>query len=199
MTKFQTVLLAILAFAVAGALYVLVPTHVELAAGAAAIGTALLGWVRQHPEDAKAAQQNKQAGHATTASLVITYSIAFLFMLVSFAYSRQARADTPISKCWSTVCAEPQVSVSVVEYNLATRKIGAGVLPVGSVGYGIRDVNDYVAAGLYLSASIGSGQPNYLAPALLVRFMRAFTVGAQLRLGEDVTQVSLLAGGGFGL
>ena len=110
-----------------------------------------------------------------------------------------ARADTPISKCWTSVCVGPEVSVSVVSYNLATRKIGGGVLPVGSVGYGVRTPGDYLAAGLYLSASVGGGVPNYLAPAVLVRVMRAFTVGAQVRVGEDVTQWSLLAGGGFGL
>ena len=126
-------------------------------------------------------------------------AVVLLVAAGALVLASPARADTPISKCWSSICAEPQVSVSVVQYNLASHKIGAGLLPIGSVGYGVRDVNDYVAAGLYLSASIGGSTPNYLAPAVLVRFMRAITVGAQVRVGEDVTQWSLLAGGGFGL
>jgi len=110
-----------------------------------------------------------------------------------------ARADTPISKCWSRVCVGPEVSVSVLAMDLGSRKITAGLLPVGSIGYGVRTPGDWVAAGLFLSARAGSGLPGFLAPSLQVRIARAFTLGTECYVGEDGTRWSLLVGGGFGL
>jgi hypothetical protein len=110
-----------------------------------------------------------------------------------------AQADTPITKCWTTVCVGPEVSVSVLAMTFPGRKVEAGILPVGSIGYGARSVGDWWSAGLYLSARVGGGQPGYLAPAVLVRVFRAFTVGGQWYVGEDRDAFSLLVGGGFGL
>jgi hypothetical protein len=55
MSKFQTVLLAILSAVVAGALYKFVPDDKTLAVGMAGLSVYLLGWVRQHPQDKPAA------------------------------------------------------------------------------------------------------------------------------------------------
>lgn len=51
MTKFQTILLALIAATVAGALYKFVPDAKEIAAGVAAIAVWLFGYVKQHPAD----------------------------------------------------------------------------------------------------------------------------------------------------
>lgn len=110
-----------------------------------------------------------------------------------------ARADTPLSKCWSWICAEPQVSVSVLALELPGRHVTAGVLPVGSIGYGVRTPGDWLAAGIFLSARAGGAQPGFLAPSLQLRVARAFTVGAQWTIGEGGDKLALLVGGGFGL
>ena len=126
-------------------------------------------------------------------------SVLWLAILVTTALPRCARADTPISKCWASVCVGPEVSVSVLALEFPGRHITAGVLPVGSIGYGARTVGDWLAAGVFLSARAGGTQPGFLAPSLQLRVARAFTIGAQWYIGEDADRVALLFGGGFGL
>jgi len=54
MTKFQTILLAILAAVVAGALYKFVSGQEALATALAGLAIYLVGYAKQHPGDAKA-------------------------------------------------------------------------------------------------------------------------------------------------
>lgn len=51
MTKAKTILLAVLAAAVAGVLYKFVPDLRELAATFASLAVGLVGWTLQHPAD----------------------------------------------------------------------------------------------------------------------------------------------------
>lgn len=108
-------------------------------------------------------------------------------------------AEGPLTACWSRVCVGPEVSVSVLAMDLSSRKITAGLLPVGSIGYGAHTVGDWFAAALFLSAQAGGSLPGFLAPSLQLRVARAFTIGAELYIGEDRTGVRALVGGGFGL
>ena len=146
------------------------------------------------------AGRDASKGHALPSLLfwgaLFGFIAALTFLLLT---SRPARADTPITKCWASVCVGPEVSVSVLALTFPGRKIEAGILPVGSIGYGAHSVGDWWAAGVYLSARAGGGQPGYLAPAVLLRLFRAFTIGGQCYYGEDATRWSLLVGGGFGL
>lgn len=190
MTKLQTVLLALLAYVVAGALYVLVPTHLELAAGVAMLASILLGWAKQHPEDAANSYppNDKQAGHATTASLIITYAIAFLFMLVSFAYSRPARAD------WETVSpgvyktgswvAHPNFTVSAGQLNVKDAlDFGIGAKSLERValmgGYGLTYHGEKVTVGggVYFGTGISAKTPNAPQVNLLLTLWDAFATG----------------------
>lgn len=120
--------------------------------------------------------------------------------VIGVAAIKRARAsEGPLTACWSRVCVGPEVSVSVLAFDLSTRKITAGILPVGSIGYGAHTPGDWFAAGVFLSAQAGGSLPGFLAPSLQLRVARAFTVGAQCYVGEDATRWSLLVGGGFGL
>lgn len=129
MTKLQTIILAITCFVLAGIAYKLIPGYEVAAAGLAGIGMWLFGLAQQHPADkAKLDQQDKQAGHATTASLVITYAIAFLFMLVSFAYSRPARAEEAPAAKWKHSLTLGVVA-TMIDFRSGAITLGA---PVGS-------------------------------------------------------------------
>jgi hypothetical protein len=52
MTKLQTIIAAIALAIVAGALYKWVPSAEVLAGGLASFALIMLGWAKQHPEDA---------------------------------------------------------------------------------------------------------------------------------------------------
>jgi hypothetical protein len=124
---------------------------------------------------------------------------AAVVLLASLLAAPAAAADGPLTKCWTSLCVGPEISVSVLAMELPSRKITAGLLPVGSIGYGMHTVGDWFAAALFLSARAGGSQPGYLAPSLQLRIARAATVGAQWYVGEDTTRWSFLVGGGFGL
>lgn len=76
MTKFQTIILAIAAFVVAGLLYKFVPGTPELAMGAAALASALAGWAKQHPEDAKSVPDAKAPQIQPPAAIAVLMCIS---------------------------------------------------------------------------------------------------------------------------
>jgi hypothetical protein len=127
-------------------------------------------------------------------------SVRFPLALLAFTLlPTAAAAEGPLTACWSKICVGPEVSVSVLAMELPGRKITAGLLPVGSIGYGMHTIGNWFAAAMFLSARAGGSQPGYLAPSLQLRLARAATIGAQWYVGEDATRWSLLIGGGFGL
>lgn len=92
MTRFQTYLIAILTAVVAGMLFKFVPDAKDVATGFAAAALLLLGYAKQHSDDAKAIkvanrqtiERDQQAGRSTLATLVAALfaSGALLFGLL---------------------------------------------------------------------------------------------------------------------
>ncbi len=161
MTKFQTVLLAIVCFVLAGLAYKFIPGYELAAAGLGGIGMWLFGLAQQHPADkAKLeapAPRDPQAGHATTATIVITYAIAFMFMVVSFAFAGQARADeaVPAAKWKHTLTLG--VVATMIDFKTGAITLGA---PVGSC-YGATYIPwDAGLAGCLYAAAATDKTPN---------------------------------------
>jgi len=181
MTKFQTILLAILAASVAGALYKFVPEAQGIAAGLGAVAIWLTGYAKQHPDDAKASEPTaRPLGPPAAAAIVI---------LGSLLLAGQARAESPqFGGCFSpTLCAGPSAAITVVSFNLADSTFSGGVSP--GVGYGITwtpPAAPWAALGtdLYASFRLGYGLPNQGAFSLMGHFADYLLLG----IGPTVTQ-----------
>lgn len=119
-----------------------------------------------------------------------------LLILAAGQCSREARADTSISKCWPWVCVEPQVAVQTIVYRPTAGTLEIA-LPAGAVGYGARLPSGYISAGLYLNAAVGTGgAPSYLGGSLLITLMRAVTIGPVVQIvGTDAPWFGLALGG----
>lgn len=114
----------------------------------------------------------------------------------SLCWPGAARADTSISKCWDTICVEPQVAVQTLVYRPTAGTLEIA-LPAGAVGYGVRLPSGYLSAGLFLNAAVGTGgAPSYLGGSLLITAFRAFTVGPVVQVvGTDAPWFGLAIGG----
>jgi hypothetical protein len=189
MTKLQTIVLAIVAFAVAGALYRFVPSVPELAMGAAALGSALVGWAKQHPEDAqKLAVRDPQKGGATLIMIVLAAVATFLGL--SYAYPQTARAED-----WQTISpgvyrsgpwvAHPNFALSAGQVNVKAALTdgltsGQAIERVALMGgYGLTYHGDKltIGAGLYPGTGISAKTPNAPQISLLLTLWDALAFG----------------------
>ena len=74
-------------------------------------------------------------------------------------------------------CVGPAVSVTVGEFNLNTSKFAGGIVP--GVGYGVTYSGPVqLGAALYASFLVGQGQPNQLAPSLILSIANYIQIGA---------------------
>jgi len=108
------------------------------------------------------------------------------FLALSLLLAAPARADTPISKCWSSICAEPQVATTTLVYRPSADSLQLA-FPAGAAGYGLRLPSGYASLGLFIEASVGAktAAQSYLGIALLLTVMRAVSVGPVLHLVGD--------------
>lgn len=112
--------------------------------------------------------------------------VCFFVVLLALLVASPARADTPISKCWSTVCAEPQVATTTLVYRPSSDSLQLA-FPAGAAGYGLRLPSGYLSLGLFIDAAVGTkdASTSYLGIALLLTVMRAVSVGPALHLVGD--------------
>jgi hypothetical protein len=116
------------------------------------------------------------------ASVARRPAFAAVLLLVTLV-SSHARADTPISKCWPSICAEPQVATTTLVYRPSADSLQVA-FPAGAIGYGVRLPSGYASAGLFIDGAVGTGAAahSYLGIALLLTVMRAVSVGPVLHL-----------------
>lgn len=117
-------------------------------------------------------------------------------LVSSLLLTRPAQADTPISRCWTTVCVNPMVGVFLVGMRLDTKDIVGGILPAGAVGYGIQLKNGYLGVGGFLTVSTTNGSnAGYIQPTIAFEVMKAGTLGVSVHYGKDDTYWLLGFGG----
>lgn len=125
-----------------------------------------------------------------------TLALLFAFVSALVLAPSPVRADTPISKCWTTVCANPMVGVFLVGMRLDTKDFVGGILPAGAVGYGVQLKNGYLGVGGFLTVSTANaGTPGYVQPTIAFEVMKAGTFGISVHYGKDDTYWLLGFGG----
>jgi len=116
-------------------------------------------------------------------ALAVCVTVFATWLALTFAIPSTARADTPISKCWPSICAEPQVATTTLVYRPSADSLQVA-FPAGAIGYGMRLPSGYLSAGLFIDGAVGTGSEahSYLGIALLITVMRAVSVGPVLHL-----------------
>jgi hypothetical protein len=112
--------------------------------------------------------------------------LLFAFLLAFVATyaipgATQAHAQTPqFGTCFGVdqkTCVGPAVAITVGEFNLNTSKFSGGIVP--GVGYGVTYSGPVaLGAALYASFLVGQGQPNQLAPSLILSIANYIQIGA---------------------
>lgn len=117
--------------------------------------------------------------------------VCFAFIVTALTFNESARADTPISKCWTwgRVCTGPSVALTVFDYNLSTRAISAASF---STGYAASFYDGLFGLGFYLNAEIGNKSINHIDPAILASIFQYIHGGIKVYVGEDKTAVSVI-------
>jgi hypothetical protein len=199
MSKFQTILLGILAALVAAAVFVVsryVPTAstalATVGTGLASLATWLIGLAMTHPVDKAALAVVAPAPDTVTKpekpSNIVPGpgALALLVLGIAMLLGGTARAQQ-FGGCvdGGLVCFGPSATVTVGQFNLATQKFSGGVVP--GIGYGATYAQtQWYATGLaaYLSFSVGQGQPNQAIPSLMLSFANYVRVGAGVSITE---------------
>jgi len=112
---------------------------------------------------------------------------AIVLGLLTFALCRLASAQQ-FGGCFAAgrLCAGPSATVTVGEFNLATSKFRAGVLP--GVGYGLTYNQDRwyaTGAAAYVAFSVGRGEPNQAVPSVIFSFANYMRFGVGLSIAEQ--------------
>ncbi len=151
MTKFQTVLLAILSAVVAGVLYKFVPERPELAGGLAALSVYLFGWVRQHPQDKPAEKLPNPSPNTPVICALV---------LGSLLLAGQARAAEPQAlgclDTANTYCVVPAAAVGW-QINL---KDGTMANAVSLVGLTLQHTYGSLPLGIGVYGGLGASSAN---------------------------------------
>ena len=203
MTKLQTVLLAILAALIAGALYKFVPDLKDLSLGLAALAFTLLGWAKQHPVDAKALEA---ASTTTTETITETKPtapvtdlpasknrpssagpLAVLLLGSLLASTAWAQTSPQLGGCVSNgaICFGTAADVVVTKIGLSPDNKGiSGGFSTG-VGYGVTVAPDkFYASGLDLFLNValsGNGSvASRVSPALMLHLVNYLFAGVAL-------------------
>lgn len=125
----------------------------------------------------------------------LLWMFAIAALLLMFALAGSARADTPISKCWTRICIGPQVAATTFTLRLDTKAFAAQI-PTGAAGYGFNLPSGYLSGGLFLTGQLGTkATPQFIGTALLVTIMRAVVVGPVYHYGDDGEWFGVALGG----
>ena len=214
MTKLQTVLLAILSALVAGLLYKFVPSMSTVATGLAGLSLVLLGWAKQHPEDAKALEAASavdlpvdaaktvpirpvQGGFGTLGTMLLVLALAAVGVLATARVCR-AQTPTPVSPqlggCVASgaVCFGTAADVVLTKIGLSSDNKGiSGGFSTG-VGYGVTAYPDrFYATGLDLFLNVNlsgaAGVASRVSPALMLHAMNYLFVGLSMDITAPTT------------
>jgi hypothetical protein len=202
MTKLQTIVIAILSAALAGALYKFVPTMQDLAGLFASLALVLVGSVIRHPADKAAIEEalymtppvqppvepvrKPDGGHVR---LGLAVGIALIGVLALVLACGVAKADTgpQFGGCIiPTLCLGPSATVTVGQFDFSTSKFSGGIMP--GLGYGATYApTQWYATGaaLYLSFLVGQGQPNQATPSLMLSFANYLRAGVGVAMVEQ--------------
>ena len=116
----------------------------------------------------------------TMKNLLLAFLVTFAFCYATLV-ANPLHAQTPqFGTCFGVdqkTCVGPAVSVTVGEFNLNTSKFAGGIVP--GVGYGVTYSGPVqLGAALYASFLVGQGQPNQLAPSLILSIANYIQIGA---------------------
>ena len=112
---------------------------------------------------------------------VVVGIIAAVVALAVVLLAGKANAQTPqFGTCFGLeqkTCVGPAVAITVGEFNLKASKFSGVIVP--GVGYGVTYQGPVqLGAALYASFLVGQGQPNQLAPSLILSIANYIQVGA---------------------
>jgi hypothetical protein len=128
-------------------------------------------------------------GHVLPGALLRAFAFAAVGACALFAFSHKAYAtpdQSQFGRCWGDWCLGPAVALTLGEYNFYTKKFSGGIIP--GVGYGVTwDGPINLQAAVYVSFLVGQGQPNQLAPSLILSIFNYIQVGAGPEVIEQPT------------
>jgi hypothetical protein len=128
--------------------------------------------------------------------------LAFLAVLASLvlltARMAYAQSAPQFGGCFgqSDVCVAPDISFNAIRYNLVTKKLSGGALPVG-LGYTILwGYSKWWASGLaaHAVANFTQAGPSFVEPSLSLTLFRYLRLGCAWHITDATTQVSLIGG-----
>ena len=136
--------------------------------------------------------------HRTVLSVLLLAFVAALFVLFTVRVAYAQVSAPQLGGCFgqTDVCVAPDVSFNAVRYNLVTKKLSGGALPVG-LGYTLLfGYSKWWASGLAVHAAANFTQagPSFVEPSLSLTLLRYLHVGCAWNIADGATQVSLIGG-----
>jgi hypothetical protein len=134
---------------------------------------------------------DKQSG-VVSLGLLVALTV-FLFATIGIVYA--SHADTPISKCWSSICIGPQVAASTFTLRFDTKALVAQI-PTGLACYGFNLPSGYLSGGWCVTGQLGTkATTQFIGTGLLFTIMRAVVVGPVYHYGDDGNWFGVALGG----
>lgn len=128
-------------------------------------------------------------------TLILMALIGLVSTIFLCALSARAKADTPISKCWSSVCIGPQVAASTFTLRFDTKALVAQI-PTGLACYGFNLPSGYLSGGWCVTGQLGTkATTQFIGTGLLFTVMRAVVVGPVYHYGDDGNWFGVALGG----
>jgi hypothetical protein len=115
-------------------------------------------------------------------------TLAASALLLALSLATPASAERQFGYCSDRLrlCVGPSASLHLLQWNLTTNKLAAGIVP--GAGYGVTWAPDqWYSAGLhlYLSSVVGGGQPGNVTPSIVASFANYLRLGAGAKVAVD--------------
>ena len=147
---------------------------------------------RENPFNPHEEEIRKPDSGAVSLGVLVALTV-FLFATLGIVYA--SHADTPISKCWSSICIGPQVAASTFTLRFDTKALVAQI-PTGLACYGFNLPSGYLSGGWCVTGQLGTkATTQFIGTGLLFTIMRAVVVGPVYHYGDDGNWFGVALGG----